>query len=102
REDDEKAAVELRDEADRRLAEFIEAKGDDAGVDHEHQNGEADGACRQPAIAARQGAKITIEPAEKSVDRLAPPAIFFWPAMRLEQQRAYRRRQRQRHGERDD
>src|ERR1019366_6866859 len=44
--DDEIAAVELRDEADRRLAEFIEAEGDDAGVDHQHQHGEPDGAYR--------------------------------------------------------
>ena len=41
RDDDEIAAVELRDEADRRLAEFIEAEGDDAGIDHQHQHGDA-------------------------------------------------------------
>ena len=31
--DDQIAAVELRDEADRRLAEFVEAEGEDAGID---------------------------------------------------------------------
>ena len=36
RHDDEIAAVELRDEADRRLAEFVEAEGDDAGIDQQH------------------------------------------------------------------
>ena len=33
RDDDQIAAVELRDEADRRLAELVEAEGDDAGID---------------------------------------------------------------------
>ena len=41
RDDDEIAAVELRDEADRRLAEFVQAEGDDAGIDHQHQHGDA-------------------------------------------------------------
>ena len=35
---DEIAAIELRDEADRRLAEFVEAEGDDAGIDHQHDD----------------------------------------------------------------
>ena len=39
--DDEIAAVELRDEAARRLAEFVEAEGDNAGIDDEHDRGEA-------------------------------------------------------------
>ena len=33
---DEVAAVDLRDEAARRLAEFVEAEGDDAGIDQQH------------------------------------------------------------------
>ena len=41
RDDDQVAAVELRDEADRRLAELVEAEGDDAGIDDEHQHGDA-------------------------------------------------------------
>ena len=61
RDDDEIAAVELRDEADRRLAEFIEPEGDDAGIDHQHQHGDAHRARRQPAIAPRQGVEVAIE-----------------------------------------
>ncbi len=41
RDDDQIAAVELRDEADRRLAEFVEAEGEDAGIDDQHQHGDA-------------------------------------------------------------
>ncbi len=32
------AAVDLRNEADRRVAEFVEADGDDAGIDDEHDD----------------------------------------------------------------
>ena len=45
RHDDQIAAVELRDEADRRLAEFVEAEGEDAGIDDQHQHGDAHDAC---------------------------------------------------------
>ena len=102
RDDDQIAAVELRDEADRRLAEFIEAEADDGGVDHQHQHRHAHHLGRKPTVAVRQGIEIMVEQVEKAVDRLAPPAFRFVFGMRLEQQRAQRRRQRQRDYQRND
>ena len=54
---DEIAAVELRDEADRRLAEFVEAEGDDAGIDQQHDHGEAHHPRGDPAIALRRACR---------------------------------------------
>src|SRR5665213_4088794 len=91
RDDDEIAAIELRDEADRRLAEFIEAEANDAGVDHKHYDYDTHRARRQPAIATRQCRKPSVEAAEETPDRFAPPMSALGLARRLEQERAQRR-----------
>ena len=103
RDDDEIAAVELRDEAHRRPAEFVEAEGNDAGIDHQHQHRDAHHAARQPAIAARQRVEAPIEDAERSRGSGRPtsgPAVAS--ACGLSSKRAQRRRQRQRHDQRND
>ena len=62
RHDDEIAAVELRDEADRRVAEFVEAEADDDGVDAPASAPRRrTDARREPAIAARQRVEAAVE-----------------------------------------
>ena len=77
--DDQVAAVELRDEADRRLAELVEAEGDHAGIDDEHERGEAHELARQPAVAAGQLVETPVEHGKEAADRLLhqrPSAIW--------------------------
>ena len=50
---------------------------------------------REPAIAVREPVEALVEEPEKSVDRPLPPTVLVAFAMRLEQQGAQRRRQRQ-------
>ena len=101
RHDDDVAAVHLRYETDRRLAEFVHAEGEHRHVADEHDRGEPHDARGQPAIAARQRLEAAIEAAEKAMDRPLPPALAAALRVRLEQQRAHGRRQRQRNNERD-
>jgi len=72
---DEIAAVDLRDEANRRLAEFIETEGQHAGVDDEHQHRDAHHPSSQPAIALCKAVEADVKQAEETVDRPLPPAI---------------------------
>src|SRR5581483_5574216 len=100
--DDQVTSVELRDEADRGLAEFIETEGDDTGIDDEHQRGNAHELGRQPPVVVGKLVEIAVEQAEEAADRGAPPVSVRDLPLWLEQQRAERRRQRQRHDQRYD
>ena len=73
--DDEIAAVDLRDEADRRLPECVEAETDDDQIDHEHDGGAAHGAAGKPGNAAADLVETPIEGAEEAMDRHLPPAV---------------------------
>ena len=92
--DDEIAAVELRNEADRRLAELVQAERYDAGIDQQHQHGDTYELRRELSITARKHIEVVVEHTEERVERLAPPMSVLDLAVRLEQHRAQRRRQR--------
>ncbi len=85
RNNDEIAAVELRNKADRRFAEFVQAKSDDPGINHQHQHRDTHKFCRELAVAARQHVEITVERREEPADRPAPPMAIFGLGVRLEQ-----------------
>src|SRR5260370_830523 len=55
----------------------------------------------EPAVAAAQSAEAPVEDLEEAFQRPLPPADARMGVMGLEQQRTHRRRQRQRHDERD-
>ena len=93
RDDDEITAVELRNKADRRFTKFVQAEGDDTGIDQQHQNTDPHEFRGQPAIAMGKLVEVPIEQTEKAVDRLAPPMAIRDLTVRLEQHRAERRRQ---------
>jgi hypothetical protein len=99
RHDDQIAGIELRDETGGRLAELVEAIGDDAGIDEQHQHGEAHDARGEAAIASRQRLEAAIEQAEEADQRARPPARrLSVTCVRLQKQRAQCGRQ----GQRDD
>src|SRR5262249_13808923 len=58
---DEIAAVELRNEARRSLAKFVEPVGDDAQVGNEHEDGYAHDPSGEPAIAPAKPIESPIE-----------------------------------------
>ena len=64
--DDEIAAVDLRDEADRRLAELVEAVGDDADIDEQHDHGVADHARGDQAVEVAEPVEAPIEQPEEA------------------------------------
>ena len=99
--DDQVAAIERRDEAHGSLAELVEAEGDNAGIDHEHERGVAHDARRQPAIALPERVEASVEETEESAQRALPRARRAMLA-RLEQQRAQRGRERERDDQGDD
>ncbi len=100
--DDDVAAVDLRDEADRRGAERVQADGDHDQIDRDHHDDAPHGSCREPRNAEPDLVEAAIEIAEEAVDRPLPPGVAVIGLVRLEQQRAHRRRQRQRHDQRND
>ncbi len=99
---DQVAAVLIRNETDRRLAEFIEAERDQAGINDQHDRREADGTARNPSIAARELVEAPVEGTEEGANRPGQNAVARMLFMRLQQKGAERGRQRQRHDQRDD
>src|SRR6266851_2006301 len=73
RHDDEVALIDLRDEANRSLAELVETEQDHAGVHNHHQHGEAHDPYREPAVATPERIKAKIEGAKETMDRARPP-----------------------------
>ena len=95
RDDDQIAAVKLRNESDRCLAEFVQAERNDAGLDHQHHHSDPDKLRRELSVAARQHVEIVVEQAKEAVDGLAPPVAVLHLMMGLQQHGAKRRGQRQ-------
>ena len=85
RRDDEEAAVDLRDEADRRLAELVEPECQQAGVEDDHQGGEPHRAGGEPAVAGSQRIEAPVEDAEETVHRPLVPAVAVLRIVRLQQ-----------------
>src|SRR5207247_2369602 len=71
---DEIAAVDLRNEPERRIAEFIEPVAQDGDVEHEHEADDAHRAADQPMIAAGETIEYTVEGGEKSEHRHLTPS----------------------------
>src|SRR6478735_9994718 len=90
---DQIAAVDLRDEPDRRLAELVEAIGENADIENEHNDDVAHGARDQPVVTRAKAIETPVEAAEKSADRALPPLLFVALGSPFEQQGAHRRRQ---------
>ena len=99
---DQIAAIDRRNKADRGLTEFVHAEGDDAGVDDEHDNGDAHQSADHPGVAAGELLEAPVKDAEEGVERPHVPSRAVAFAMRLQQHGTQGRRQRQRHDERDD
>ena len=94
---DEIAAVDLRNEPERRIAEFIEPVAQDGDVEDKHEADNAYRAADQPMMAAGETIKSPVEGGEKSAHRPRPPGYVRLPRPWFEQERAHGRRQRQRH-----
>ncbi len=88
RDGDEIAAVDRRDEANRRLAELVHAEDDDADVDDEHQHRQAHEPADHPRITVRSLFERPVEGAEESFHRPHVPGRLVLLAVRLEEQRA--------------
>src|SRR4051812_34779281 len=99
---DQIAAVDLRDEPDRRLAEFVETIGKNADIENEHNDDVAHGARNQPVVTSPNPIEAPVEAAEKLADRAFPPLLFVALRSPFEEQGAHRRRQRQRHDQGND
>ncbi len=100
--DDHVAGVDLRNKADRRQAELIEAETDHDEINDHHHRDAAHRARRHPGDAGTEAAEAAIEQGEEAVNRPLPPAVAMRRIVRLEQERAHRRRQRQRDDQRND
>src|SRR5260221_3250119 len=102
-EGDEIALILLGDEAGRGAAELPAGQCDEAGVDDQHQHGDANEPHRQRGVAGRQPLETAIEAAEEGARRAdqqrAACRLFL---VRLEEKRAERRAQRQRDEAGDD
>src|SRR3954471_10041757 len=73
---DQIAAVDLRDEADRRLAEFVEAIGNNADIENKHNDDVAHGARDQPVVTCPKPIEAPVEAAEKPAEWAFPPLLF--------------------------
>ena len=99
---DQVAAIDLGNEANRRVAELVEAVAEDRNVEDEHDRHDPHRATDQPVIAAGETIETPVEGPKKSANRPRPPRRPGLPLLRFEQKRAHRRRQRQRYDQRDD
>src|SRR5262249_53381915 len=86
RDDDQVASVELRDEAARRLAELVEAVGNDRRLNDEHDHANAPEAGGEPAVSARHRLEASIEYPEEAVHGCHPPAGSGAMRVRLEEE----------------
>src|SRR5262249_38969086 len=87
RDDDQVAAIDGRDKAGRRLAELIEAAGQDTDIDAQLEEGEAYEAPCEPLVAGREPIEAAVEKTEEAADRPLPETRPLF-AVRLEQQGA--------------
>src|SRR5258706_12779172 len=93
--DDEVALIDLRDEANRSFTKLVETEQDHPGIRNHHQDGEAHDTCHEPAVATPERVKAKIEGRKETMDRPAPPPVATMTGVRLQEQSAHRRRQRQ-------
>ena len=100
--DDDIAAIDLRDEADRGGAEGVQAERDDDEIDRGHDRNAPHRSGGKPGDTESDLLEAAIEIAEELMDRPLPPALAPAAVVRLEEERAHRRRQRQRNDQRND
>jgi hypothetical protein len=85
--DDDVAAVELGDEAGRRLPKFEEAQAEHRSIDEQHQGGKPQHPPDQPPIALGELPEATVEQREEAENRTQQQ--WLGPiVMRTQQQRA--------------
>ena len=99
---DQVAHVLVGDEAHGRLAELVEAIGQDARIGQEHDGRDAHDAPREPAVARGHPVEAPVEEAEEEADRARPQGDALVRGVWLQEQRAHGGRKRQGDDQRDE